>query len=211
MDAVYDDKSSHVSKEEFIAYAQTRMEYSDAFVILPDDVWNSFDEDGDDSLSVTEFMSAVDLFDLGKIKGTPWLVYSLQETKHLTDFYVNDESSSSSNDEYTAIALAPNADTTMPISNALWQSWYEDVMTNYSSFSFASPNSYTESGGPVTMGVTDAPEMASAFIPLVARTSANAVQIAFNKDAESTKTSGFDALLSTYFPSSSAISDCPRD
>ena len=49
--------------------------------------------DGDDSLSVTEFMSAVDLFDLGKIKGTPWLVYSLQETKHLTDFYVNDYAS----------------------------------------------------------------------------------------------------------------------
>ena len=117
---------------------------------------------------------------------------------------MNDESSSSSNDEYTAIALAPNADTTMPISNTLWQSWYEDVMTNYSSFSFASPNSYTESGGPVTMGVTDAPETASAFIPLVARTSANAVQIVFNKDAESTKTSGFDALLSTYFPSTAA-------
>ena len=196
-----DDKSSHVSKEEFIAYAQTRMEYSDAFVILPDDVWNSFDEDGDDSLSVTEFMSAVDLFDLGKIKGTPWLVYSLQETKHLTDFYVNDYSS---NGEYTAIALAPNADTTMPITNTAWQTWYEDVITNYSSFSFASPNSYTESGGPVTMGVTDAPETVSAFIPLVARTSANAVQIVFNVSSDPDKTSGFDALLSTYFPSTAA-------
>ena len=53
------------------------------------------------------------------------------------------------------------------------------------------------------MGVTDAPETASAFIPLVARTSANAVQIVFNKD-ESTKTSGFDALLSTCFPSTAA-------
>ena len=177
------------------------MEYSDAFVILPDDVWNSFDEDGDDSLSVTEFMSAVDLFDLGKIKGTPWLVYSLQETEYLTDFYVNDESSSSSNDEYPAIALAPNADTTMPNSNSLWQTWYEDVMTNSSSF----PSLLRiVTGATVTMGVTDAPETASAFIPLVARTSANAVQIVFNKDAESTKTSGFDALLSTYFPSTAA-------
>jgi hypothetical protein len=55
-------------KEEFAAYAQTRMEYSDAFVILPDDVWNSFDEDGDDSLSVTEFMSAVSAFDTAKLK-----------------------------------------------------------------------------------------------------------------------------------------------
>ena len=196
-----DDKNSHVSKEEFIAYAQTRMEYSDAFVVLPDDVWNSFDEDGD-GLSVTEFMSAVDLFDLGKIKGTPWLVYSLQETKHLTDFYVNDYSS---NGEYTAIALAPNADTTMPITNTAWQTWYENVNAKYSSFSFASPDSYAEmNGGPLTLGVTDAPETASAFIPLVARTSANAVQIVFNKDAESTKTSGFDALLSTYFPSTAA-------
>lgn len=125
-------------------------------------------KNGDDSLSVTEFMSAVSAFDTCQIKGTPWLVYSLQETKHLTDFYVNDESSSSSNDEYPAIALAPNAGTTMPNSNSLWQTWYEDVMTTYSSFSFASPNSYTESGGPVTMGVTDPPETASAFIPLVA-------------------------------------------
>jgi hypothetical protein len=448
-----DDDSSLVSKEEFAAYAQTRMEYSDAFVILPDDVWNSFDENGDKSLNVTEFMSAVSAFDNGEIKGTPWLVYSLQETEDLTGFYVSypwsvsidfgesedqcnqyaadgwtdengatvacttcgsfgsllggyntlakdssvqkaftdlsahtdatvlldfvqidswdneifyvyaddelvytsntlyltdgstnvcgassksswkdninsvrftfahtsssltlkittnlnsagtDESwgiqkidlylnadgpstsycASSANgwavrdelspacdsgidlsaytsgldveeaitkcaecsgctavsykdsdnilytsgcsggdgcltgwsawttyrniydcSEYLAIALAPNADTTMPISNTLWQTWYEDVMTNYSSFSFASPNSYTESGGPVTMGVTDAPETASAFIPLVARTSANAVQIVFNKDAESTKTSGFDALLSTYFPSTAA-------
>ena len=199
-----DDDSSHVSKEEFAAYAQTRMAYEDAFVVVPDDVWNLFDDNGDDSLDVTEFMTAVSAFDNGQIKGTPWLVYSLQETEYLTDFYVNDESSSSSNDEYPAIALAPNADTTMPNSNSLWQTWYEDVMTNSSSFSFASPNSYTESGGPVTMGVTDAPETASAFIPLVARTSANAVQIVFNKDAESTKTSGFDALLSTYFPSTAA-------
>ena len=107
--------------------------------------------------------------------------------------------------EYTAIALAPNANTTMPITNTAWQTWYENVNAKYSSFSFASPDSYAEmNGGPLTLGVTDAPETASAFIPLVARTSANAVQIVFNKDAESTKTSGFDALLSTYFPSSSA-------
>jgi hypothetical protein len=41
--------------------------------------------------------------------------------------------------EYTAIALAPNADTTMPITNTAWQTWYENVNAKYSSFSFASP------------------------------------------------------------------------
>jgi hypothetical protein len=169
------------------------MAYEDAFVVVPDEFWNEFIGDEDDYLTQTEFMSAVSAFDDGKIEGTPWLVYSLQETEYLTDFYVNDESSSSSNDEYPAIALAPNADTTMPNSNSLWQTWYEDVMTNYSSFSFASPNSYTESGGPVTMGVKNAPETASAFIPLVARTSANAVQIVFNVSSDPDKTSGFDA------------------
>ncbi len=152
----------------------------------------------DDYLTQTQFMSAVSAFDNGQIKGTPWLVYSLQETEHLTDFYVNDESSGSSTDEYLAIALAPNADTTMPISNTLWQTWYENMTATFSSFSLASPDSYTESGGPVTLNVTDAPETESAFIPLVARTSANAVQIVFNEDAASAKTSGFDALLSLH-------------
>jgi hypothetical protein len=65
------------------------MAYEDAFVVVPDEFWNEFIGDEDDYLTQTEFMSAVSAFDNGQIKGTPWLVYSLQETEHLTDFYVD--------------------------------------------------------------------------------------------------------------------------
>ena len=54
---------------------------------------------------------------------------------------------------------------------------------------------------PVALGVADAPETESYYIPLVTRTSANTVLIPFDKSVDSTKTSGFDSLLSDYFPS----------
>jgi hypothetical protein len=107
--------------------------------------------------------------------------------------------------EYTAIALAPNADTTMPITNTAWQTWYENVNAKYSSFSFASPDSYAMNGGPRNLWMSPMlPKrhllsFLSSREPLQTRCKSCSM-----KDAESTKTSGFDALLSTYFPSSSA-------
>ena len=44
--------------------------------------------------------------------------------------------------EYTAIALAPNADTTMPITNTAWQTWYENVMTKLFFFFLRFSDSY---------------------------------------------------------------------
>ena len=75
------------------------------------------------------------------------------------------------------------------------------MKSTYSSFSLAAPSSYADEGAPVALGVTDAPETESYYIPLVTRTAADTVLIPFDKSVDSTKTSGFDSLLSDYFPS----------
>ena len=89
-----EDDNTVISKEEFADYARSRSEYSDVFVVIPDEFWDIFDADGTNSLSMTEFMSAVSAFDQGYVYGMPWLVYSLGETEYLTDFYVGASSNS---------------------------------------------------------------------------------------------------------------------
>ena len=83
-----EDDNTVISKEEFADYARSRSEYSDVFVVISDEFWDIFDADGTNSLSMTEFMSAVSAFDQGYMYGMPWLEYSLGETEYLTDFYV---------------------------------------------------------------------------------------------------------------------------
>ena len=90
-------------------------------MVISDEFWDIFDADGTNSLSMTEFMSAVSAFDQGYVYGMPWLVYSLGETEYLTDVYV--DASSNSDHEYLAIATVPTSNISVPITSTAWQMW----------------------------------------------------------------------------------------
>jgi len=193
------DNSAAVSKEEFSVYAAARLEYVDAFIVIPDAFWNTFDVDSSGDLSSTEFMNVVAAFHSGSVVGTPWLVYPLVETNYLTNFYASDLATTTGQ---SAIAAAPNPNTTMPVTTTSWQIWYENVTASYSNFSFASPSSSTDSTDfdvLATLGVDDEPEINPAIIPMVVRTD-DAGRIVLSGDEVSSQVSGFDALFSASFP-----------
>ena len=193
------DNSAAVSKEEFSVYAAARLEYVDAFIVIPDAFWNTFDVDSSGDLSSTEFMNVVAAFHSGSVVGTPWLVYPLVETSYLTNFTLSDLATTTGQ---SAIAAAPNPNTTMPVTTTSWQIWYENVTASFSNFSFASPSSSTDSTDfdvLATLGVDDEPEINPAIIPMVVRTD-DAGRIVLSGDEVSSQVSGFDALFSASFP-----------
>ena len=187
-----------ISKEELAVYAASRSEYADAFIVISDVFWNTFDTDRSGDLNSTEFSSVVAAFHGGSVFGTPWLVYPITETTHLTNFSASDLATTTGQ---SSIAAAPNPNSFMPITNTDWLTWYENITTIYSEFSFASPVSAIE-GTLLTLGVTDLPEMSPAIIPMVVRTD-DAGRILFSGDSKSSQVSGFDSLLSAYFPTTS--------
>jgi len=144
-------------------------------------------------------MNVVAAFHSGSVVGTPWLVYPLVETNYLTTFSASDLATTTGQ---SAIAAAPNPNTTMPVTTTSWQIWYENVTASYSNFSFASPSSSTDSTDfdvLATLGVDDEPEINPAIIPMVVRTN-DAGRIVLSGDEVSSQVSGFDALLSASFP-----------
>ena len=164
--------------------------------MIPDAFWNTFDVDSSGDLSSTEFMNVVAAFHSGAVVGTPWLVYPLAETSYLTNFYASDLATTTGQ---SAIAAAPNPNTTMPVTTTSWQIWYENVTASFSDFSFASPSSSTDFDVLATLGVDDEPEINPAIIPMVVRTD-DAGRIVLSGDEVSSQVSGFDALLSASFP-----------
>ena len=167
--------------------------------MIPDAFWNTFDVDSSGDLSSTEFMNVVAAFHSGAVVGTPWLVYPLAETSYLTNFYASDLATTTGQ---SAIAAAPNPNTTMPVTTTSWQIWYENVTASFSDFSFASPSSSTDFDVLATLGVDDEPEINPAIIPMVVRTD-DAGRVVLSGDEVSSQVSGFDALLSASFPISS--------
>ena len=189
------DSNDVISKAELAAYALERQDWLDAFIVIPNKFWNTFDVDASGDLNSKEFMNVVSAFHSGHVFGTPWLVYPITETTSLTNFYANDLGTKTGK---AAVSAAPNPNATMPITSTAWQTWYDNITSTYSSFSFASPSG---SEGTLTdMRLIDMPEFQPARIPLVVRTDDGALMKFAERSVENVQFSGFDSLMSRYFP-----------
>jgi surface protein len=78
-----------MNRLEFAEYVSTqRSAFMNTKVIVTDEVWATFDTNGDGDLDDAEYARANRLMRYGYVSGTPWLVYSSKEMKNIRSFDV---------------------------------------------------------------------------------------------------------------------------
>jgi hypothetical protein len=112
-----------VTRQEFQTFIEGILNFPlKGRLIIPDEIWNELDYDGDGSLALEEFELASRRMSTGVLRVEPILIYPVKDIKYMYDF-----KSSSSSEVCTKILLLHRNSSTLPTNSTSWQNLYDSL------------------------------------------------------------------------------------